>query len=117
LSKWYSQKPVEVKKLQLQKIANVSSSVINELQRKNILEIYAVEEGRLSAEEASSLSKNLSDEQERALDEIKHKFNDQDVVLLYGVTSSGKTELYIKLIQEALERGEQVLYLLPEIAL
>lgn len=117
LNKRYSQETLEVKKLQLQKTANVSSAVINELQRKDILQIYSVEAGRLSAEEATSLSKTLSEDQEKALNEIKHKFTEQEVVLLFGVTSSGKTELYIKLIQEALERGEQVLYLLPEIAL
>ena len=48
---------------------------------------------------------------------LKDSFETKDVVLLHGVTSSGKTEVFIKLIQEAIERGEQVLYLLPEIAL
>jgi primosomal protein N' (replication factor Y) len=59
----------------------------------------------------------LSEAQRTALDQVRAAFEERAVVLLRGVTSSGKTELYITLIQEALDRGEQVLYLLPEIAL
>ena len=55
--------------------------------------------------------------QEKAYHDIRSQFESKDVVLLHGVTSSGKTEIYIRLIREAIERGEQVLYLLPEIAL
>ncbi|MCR4964694.1 MAG: primosomal protein N' [Bacteroidales bacterium] len=59
----------------------------------------------------------LSPAQQRAFDDIKAQFDDHTVTLLYGVTGSGKTEIYIKLIAEALQKGQQVLYLLPEIAL
>jgi primosomal protein N' (replication factor Y) len=59
----------------------------------------------------------LSEAQQQALLDIKKQFHEKEVVLLHGVTSSGKTEIYIKLIHEALESGKQVLYLLPEIAL
>ncbi|MBN2812477.1 MAG: primosomal protein N' [Bacteroidales bacterium] len=59
----------------------------------------------------------LNPAQQQALDEIKHAFEETDVALLHGVTSSGKTEIYIHLIQEAIEKHQQVLYLLPEIAL
>ena len=117
LSQHYSQKPQEVKKLQLQKAVNASASLVNELVKKEVFEIYAVEAGRLSGEEASKTQKELSEAQNIALGEIKNHWQEKEVVLLHGVTSSGKTELYIKLIQEAIERGEQVLYLLPEIAL
>lgn len=59
----------------------------------------------------------LSEAQSRAKEEIEQQWKEKNVVLLHGVTSSGKTEIYIHLIQEAIDRGEQVLYLLPEIAL
>src|SRR5690606_14387490 len=59
----------------------------------------------------------LSETQQKALESIKEQFEGKDVVLLHGITSSGKTQLYIRLIEEALEAGKQVLYLLPEIAL
>ncbi len=73
---------------------------------------------RLSAEEAElATTFILSDPQQKAYDEIKDQFSSKDVVLLHGITSSGKTELYIRLIEEAILKGNQVLYLLPEIAL
>lgn len=59
----------------------------------------------------------LSEAQTRAKEEIEQQWKEKNVVLLHGVTSSGKTEIYIHLIQEAIDRGLQVLYLLPEIAL
>lgn len=61
--------------------------------------------------------KPLNDNQQRAFDEIKTCFENQPVCLLYGVTSSGKTEIYTHLIEETIRQGKQVLYLLPEIAL
>lgn len=60
---------------------------------------------------------NLSEQQERVLTHIKKEFEQKDVVLLHGITSSGKTQLYIRLIEEAIAAGKQALYLLPEIAL
>ena len=55
--------------------------------------------------------------QQKTLDQIFHSFKDKEVTLLHGVTSSGKTEIYIHLIQEVIQKGRQVLYLVPEIAL
>jgi primosomal protein N' (replication factor Y) len=61
--------------------------------------------------------KELSEAQGRAFELIKTQFSEKDIVLLHGVTSSGKTEIYIHLIEEQLKKGKQVLYMLPEIAL
>jgi len=60
---------------------------------------------------------SLSDSQQSAVDSIDQQFSHKDVVLLHGITSSGKTQIYIRLIEEILRKGQQVLYLLPEIAL
>lgn len=117
ISQHYSQKPQEVKKLVLQKAVNASASLLNELVKKEVFELYQVEAGRLEPGKVSSNQKDLSEAQLGAMSSIKEQWKKQDVVLLHGVTSSGKTEVYIKLIQEAIDRGEQVLYLLPEIAL
>ena len=65
----------------------------------------------------SPLLSNLNALQQQALFEVKGAFGESDVTLLHGVTSSGKTEIYIHLIRETIEKGQQVLYLLPEIAL
>ncbi|WP_342647826.1 primosomal protein N' [Mucilaginibacter sp. CSA2-8R] len=59
----------------------------------------------------------LNEAQQNALDSIRAQFNDKEVVLLHGVTSSGKTQVYIRLVEDAIQAGKQVLYLLPEIAL
>ena len=94
-----------------------SRSVFNALVRK---EIFSVEEEYISrlAKSNECLEENteLADFQLEALDNIKSCFQ-KNVCLLHGVTSSGKTELYIRLIREQLDKGKQVLYLLPEIAL
>lgn len=117
MAKYYSQEVKEVRKLDLQKAVQATSSLINELVKKDIFEVYQVEAGRLQGTAASQSRKSLNEHQQPAFDAIKTHFQEKDVVLLHGVTSSGKTELYIKLIEEAIESGKQVLYLLPEIAL
>ena len=117
MSNHFSEHPDEVRKLDLQKRSNATSSLLNELVKKGIFDLYAVESGRLETEEASMHAKPLSTHQEQAYEEVKQGFDEEKAVLLHGVTSSGKTEIYIKLIQEAIEQKKQVLYLLPEIAL
>ena len=107
---------VTVKKLK--EASGITSTVIRALIDKEILEDYHLKQDRIQHEGRDGKdSKQLNPYQENALTSIREQFQEKDVVLLHGVTASGKTEVYVKLIEEALDRGEQVLYLLPEIAL
>jgi primosomal protein N' (replication factor Y) len=117
LSRHFSSDQQAVKKSALQKVSKASSGILRELEKKQIVEVYQVEAGRLQGEEASESRKELSAAQQKAFDEINEIHRKGQVVLLHGVTSSGKTEIYIELIKNALDEGKQVLYLLPEIAL
>jgi primosomal protein N' (replication factor Y) len=109
-------KPISVK--QLVEVANSSSAIVKALIEKEILEEYLIQEDRVNFEgNAQETDLQLSIAQQRAFEEIKGRFAEKEVCLLHGVTSSGKTEIYIKLIEEQLATGKQVLYLLPEIAL
>lgn len=104
---------------ELQNAANASDAVLRQLIQRNFLELYHREVGRLntSGEYHPERIQPLSPAQQAAEDSILEQFNEKNVVLLHGVTSSGKTEIYIHLIKKALDEGKQVLYLLPEIAL
>lgn len=112
-----SQKPIKVS--ELEKASNSSKAVIKSLVDKGILEEYFIKTDRVNyeGENDNSESKDLNEYQEAALADIKSSFEAGKVTLLKGVTSSGKTEVYVKLIEECLEKGLQALYLLPEIAL
>ena len=114
----FSGEPKEISRHKLIETAQVSSVIYNQLREKGILETYEVEIGRLNNDLHPVVPQNsLNKAQQKAFEEIKEGFARKNVTLLHGVTSAGKTEIYIHLITEALERGEQVLYMLPEIAL
>lgn len=113
-----STKPIPIEKSVLLQRASVSEAVLSELVKKQVLEVYKLPISRF--QETSSLTENklvLSPDQERAYKEIVGYFETKKPVLLHGVTSSGKTEVYIQLIQDAVHKDKQVLYLVPEIAL
>ena len=98
--------------------ASASPAVFNGLVEKRVFEVYQREIGRLNRISGQTVELNvLNEHQQRAYDEIVRSFQEKNVCLLHGVTSSGKTEVYIHLIEDALRQGKQVLYLLPEIAL
>ncbi|MDI5897757.1 replication restart helicase PriA [Flavobacterium yafengii] len=109
-------KPITVKKLV--EAANSSSAIVKVLIEKEIFEDYFLQEDRVNfTGKIREDQLQLSSAQQKAFEEIKESFTQKEVCLLHGVTSSGKTEIYIKLIEEYLETGKQILYLLPEIAL
>ena len=109
----------EVTREELMNVSGASADTVKQLEKRQMLETYEVEVGRLNhgGEYRPQLIQPLTPAQQRAHDEILMSMMKKQVTLLHGVTGSGKTEIYIHLIQRALERHEQVLYLLPEIAL
>lgn len=115
-----TQLPVaEITRVELMNVSGASSAIIKALINRGLLREYHKEVGRLNNSDAepSEKPKPLSQAQQEAYNNIVFQFLKKRVVLLYGVTSSGKTEVYIHLINKALTEKKQVLYLLPEIAL
>ena len=104
---------------ELQNAANASDAILRQLTSRRFLEVYHREVGRIGGggEYSPENIQPLSEAQQDAMNKIGVQFMGKNVVLLHGVTSSGKTEIYIHLIQKAIDEGRQVLYLLPEIAL
>jgi primosomal protein N' (replication factor Y) (superfamily II helicase) len=107
-----------IRRQDLYEVAQVDSSVLNALAKKGIFELYDREVSRLgSYEEEAAEAEILSPQQERVMQEMRAGLQGKNALLLHGATGSGKTRVYIEWMQEAIQRGEQVLYLLPEIAL
>jgi len=107
-----------ISKNELVEESGAGASSINSLIEK---EVFVAEERNVSRlffeEEFLDANFVLSEHQQSAFEAIREQFTQKDVVLLHGVTSSGKTQIYIRLIEQAMAQGKQVLYLLPEIAL
>lgn len=111
-----TKKPIKVSELIDR--SQASSAIVKTLIDKNVLEEYFMQTDRIqySGEENNPL-KQLNEAQKTACQEIKSSFETHSITLLHGVTSSGKTEIYVKLIDEVIKNNKQVLYLVPEIAL
>ena len=118
LSGWDKNEPQEITRDELLNQGH-SLPTVTALVKRGLLQTYEREVGRLNhgGEPCFDKIKPLSQVQQDAFNQIKFSFLKKNVTLLHGVTSSGKTEIYIHLIQQALEQKKQVLYLLPEIAL
>ncbi|MBQ0116397.1 MAG: primosomal protein N' [Flavobacterium sp.] len=110
-----TKKPISVK--DLIELSESNSTVIKAIVDKGFFVSYFLQEDRVTFKDATQTHIELSDAQQKALDDIILSFEDFNTTLLHGVTASGKTEIYIKLIEQMLQSGKQVLYLLPEIAL
>ena len=120
----------EVKKSEIITAVEGAEAALRSLIKKNVFETYEREVGRFASFENENKISQLNEVQQQVLNAIQNYFGwetpsplvevrgeAKDVVLLHGVTSSGKTEIYVKLIEQTIKAGKQVLYLLPEIAL
>lgn len=106
-----------VLKAELLKHPESSASAIQTLIKNGVFEEFELAVDRLQFDEHQVETFALNEYQEKALNQINEQFLTKDVVLLKGVTSSGKTHVYVRLIEQTLNQGKQVLYLLPEIAI
>lgn len=107
--------PISVKKLV--ELSGCSATIVKSLVDKSIFEEYYLVKDRVAFEKEENSQFVLSEAQQVAFDGIKTNLQEFDVNLLHGITASGKTEVYIKLLEEYVQAGKQVLFLLPEIAL
>ena len=108
-------KPISVK--QLIEFSGSNSATIKSLLEKEVFVEYFINQDRVIFEKEDDSHFTLSEPQQKAFDQIEESFIENDITLLHGVTASGKTEIYIKLIEEQINKDKQVLFLLPEIAL
>ena len=118
ISGWHTENKVEVRKQILNEAMQKSASSIKALIDKAVFEIYEREEGRLNPFVLDTeLKLKLTEQQTIAIEKIQEFWKEKKPVLLHGVTSSGKTEVYIQLIKDCIQQGKQALFLVPEIAL
>lgn len=108
-------KPISVK--QLIEFSGSNSATIKSLLEKEVFVEYFINQDRVIFEKEDDSHFTLSEPQQKAFDQIEESFIENDITLLHGVTASGKTEIYIKLIEEQINKDKQVLFLLPEIAI
>lgn len=108
----------EITRKELSEKAGVDSAVLQAIAKKGIFSLYDIEISRLGTYENEGIGNYaLSESQQKAYDEIIAEFVQKNVVLLHGVTGSGKTQVFVELMEHIINQGKQVLYLLPEIAL
>ncbi len=109
----------EVTRSQLLEKSGLNPGILNQLRIKGVLDVYNKPVGRLACESLPQalVSFPLSEAQQQAYANIRQQWESHNVCLLHGVTGSGKTEIYIQLIKDAVKQGRQVLYMLPEIVL
>lgn len=109
------QAPIELK--ELLKEAEVSAAIFNNLEKKQVFTVYTLAEDRVQFTDAFLNDIQFTEAQTTAIESIENQFEKHDVTLLNAVTGAGKTEIYIKLIQECIEKNQQALFLVPEIGL
>jgi primosomal protein N' (replication factor Y) len=108
----------EVSRKELCDKAGIDSVVLRKMKEKGIFELYDKEISRLTVYDGNAQGNfALSELQQKAFDEIIEQFETKNTVLLHGVTGSGKTQVFVELMEQTIAKGKQVLYLLPEIAL
>ncbi len=117
LSQCLGSDPREVKRDQLLRSSGATGADLKKLCEKGLMEVYERTAGSPAEISGQKRANALSEAQHAALEQVRAAFTEKHVALLHGVTASGKTEIYMELIAEAIARGEQTLYLLPEIAL
>lgn len=102
---------------ELLKEAEVSAAIFNNLEKKQVFTVYTLAEDRVQFTDAFLNDIQFTEAQKTAIESIENQFEKHDVTLLNAVTGAGKTEIYIKLIQECIEKNKQALFLVPEIGL
>ncbi|HLN52886.1 MAG TPA: primosomal protein N' [Lentimicrobium sp.] len=119
LSNYFSGKIKEVSRADLLRNPSFASAQLDGLIKKGVLEVYQRNISRIDGTESTDLVDNIvfTDSQQKAYESLHKLVEEPGIAILKGVTSSGKTEIYIRLIHDIIAQGKQVLYLLPEIAL